>query len=119
MEVCDHLITECRQASCPLDLRLLDNACTDYLLWEAGNSHLNWKDLVTTRVQQAAAHFRHEVSTLSREERKARERDLVRDILLETADPQERERLWEQQTGKRKSAFYNRKREVDSREFDV
>jgi hypothetical protein len=119
LRVCEHLITECRQASCPLDLRLLDNACTDYLLWEAGNSHLHWKDLVTTRVQQAADHFRHEVSTLSREERKAHERDLVRDILVETTDPQERERLWEQRTGKRKSAFYTRKREVDSREFEV
>jgi hypothetical protein len=118
-EVCEYVITECRQAGCSLDLRLLDNACTDYLLWEAGNAHLHWKDLVTTRVQQAAAHFRHEVSTLSREERKAQERDLVRQILMETADPQERERFWEQRSGKRKSAFYSRKREVESREFDV
>jgi hypothetical protein len=59
------------------------------------------------------------VATLSREEQKARERDLIRDILLQITDPQERERLWEQRTGKRKSAFYARKREVESREFDV
>ena len=39
--------------------------------------------------------------------------------LAQTADPQERERLWEGQTGKRKTAFYSRKREVESREFDV
>jgi hypothetical protein len=103
LEICEHVIAECRRASCPLDLRLLDNACTDYLLWEANYSHLHWKDLVTTRIQQAAAHFGHEVSTLSREERKAGERDLVRDILGKTADPQERERVWEQKTGKRKS----------------
>ena len=101
------MIAESKQVGCLLDLRLLDNACTDYLLWEAGNSHLHWKDLVTTRVQQTANHFRHEVSTLSREERKAHERELVRKILIETADPQERERFWEQRTGKRKSAFYN------------
>jgi hypothetical protein len=74
---------------------------------------------VTTRVQQTASHFRHEVSTLSREERKARERDQVRGILKETTDPQERERIWEKRTGKRKSAFYSRKREVESGEFDV
>jgi hypothetical protein len=43
----------------------------------------------------------------------------VRDILRETTDPQERERMWEQRAGKRKSAFYTRKREVDSREFDL
>jgi hypothetical protein len=70
-------------------------------------------------VQQSAAHFRHEVATLSREERKARERDLVREILRETADPRERERLWERQTGKRKTAFYERKRELENGEFDV
>jgi hypothetical protein len=118
-EICEHVIAECRRVSCALDLRLLDNACTDYLLWEANTSHLHWKDLVTTRVQQAAAHFRHEASTLPREERKAQERDLVRDILRKTANPQERERIWEQKTGKRKSAFYSRKREVESHEFDV
>jgi len=118
-EVCEQVISGCRRASCPMDLRLLDNACTDYLLWESGNAHLHWHDLVTTRVQQAAAHFCHEVSTLSREERKARERELVRQIIQETSDVQERERRWEQMTDKRKSAFYDRKREVESREFDL
>jgi hypothetical protein len=119
LKVCEHVIAECRRANCPLDLRLLDNGCMDYLLWEAGNSHLDWRDLVATRIEQAAAHFRHEVSTLSREERKAHERDLVWQILQETTNTQERERLWEQRTGKRKSAFYVRKREVESREFDL
>ena len=118
LTVCEHVIAECKRANCPLDLRLLDNACMDFLLWEAGNSHLHWKDLVTTRIQQAAAHFRHEVSTLSREERKAHERDLVRQILQATVNPKEQERFWEERTGKRKSAFYVRKREVESREFD-
>src|SRR5262249_43065930 len=106
MKVCEQVIVECRHANCHLDLRLLDNACTDYLLWEAGNANLDWRDLVATRIQQVAAHFRHEVSTLSREERKAHERHLVRQILQETADTQERERLWEERTGKRKTAFY-------------
>jgi hypothetical protein len=119
LEVCEHVIAECKRANCPLDLRLLDNGCTDFLLWESGNSSLHWKDLVTTRIEQAAVHFRHEVSMLSREERKAHERDLVRQILKETADPKQRERLWEEQTGKRKSALYTRKREVESGEFNV
>jgi hypothetical protein len=119
VKVCEYVINECRRANCPLDLRLLDNACTDYLLWEGSNSHLHWNDLVTTRVQQAAVHFRQEVSILSREERKTHERELVRVILTETASPLERERLWEDRTAKRKSAFYARKREVESGEFDV
>jgi hypothetical protein len=29
LEVCEHVIQECRRASCPLDLRLLDNSCLD------------------------------------------------------------------------------------------
>jgi hypothetical protein len=119
LKVCEHVIAECRRVNCPLDLRLLDNACMDYLLWENGNANLHWMDLVATRIQQAAVHFRHEVSTLSREDRKSRERDLVRQILKETADTKDRERLWEERTGKRKTAFYYRKREVESREFDV
>jgi hypothetical protein len=118
-EVCEHVISESRRANCPLDLRLLDNSCTDYLFWESGDSHLDWRDLVSSRIEQAAAHFRHEVSPLSREERKAHERDLVHQIMKQSADPQEREKLWEDQTGKRKSAFYVRKREVESREFDL
>jgi hypothetical protein len=119
LEVCEHVIAECKRANCPLDLRLLDNGCSDFLLWDSGNSSCHWKDLVTTRVEQAAAHFRHEISTLSREERKARERDIVREILEQTDEPAERERIWEQKTGKRKSAYYVRKREVDCGEFDV
>jgi hypothetical protein len=118
MEVCEHIIAECRSAQCPLDLRLYDNGCSDYLLWETGESHHHWKGLVASRVQQVLTHFRHEVSHLSREDRKAQERALVCTILGESTDPQERERLWEQRTGKRKSAFYVRKRELESREFD-
>ncbi len=116
--VAEHVITECRRANCPLDLRLLDNGCLDFLQWESTNSFAHWTDLVTCRVNQAAAHFRHEVSTLSREERKAQERDLVREIIAQSTDAQEREKLWEQRTGKRKSAFYSRKREIESGEFD-
>src|SRR5262249_36085699 len=118
-EVCEHIITECRRANCPPDLRLLDNSCLDYLQWESGYSQVHWRDLVTSRVQQSAAHFRYEVNTLGRGERLARERDVMRDITQQTDLPSEQERLWKERTGKGKSSFYNRKREIDSREFDV
>jgi hypothetical protein len=119
VEVCEFVIRECRTANCPLDLRLFDNACTDYLLWESSNSACHWKDLVSSRVRQAAAHFRQEVSLLSAEERKAAERDIARDIMARTTDSDERIRLWTEATGKQKSTFYNRKREIESGEFNV
>jgi hypothetical protein len=75
--------------------------------------------MVANRIRQAAAHFRHEVTGLSCEDRQARERQMVRDILRETDDAEVRVRLWAERTGKRKSAFYKRKREVESGEFDV
>jgi hypothetical protein len=98
-EVCEYIIKECRKANCPLDLRLLDNSCLDYLQWESNNSHCHWQDLVANRIRQAAAHFRHEVAGESCEERQARERDLVREILRLTDDAEERVRLWTEKTG--------------------
>jgi hypothetical protein len=118
-EVAEFVIRECRQAQCPLDLRLFDNSCMDYLLWESNEASCHWHDLVASRVRQAAAHFRHEVSLLSAEERQAKERDLVKAIMAQTEDLEERLQLWTGQTGKRKSTFYTRKRQVESGEFDV
>jgi hypothetical protein len=117
--IAEYVIAESLRASCPIDLRLLDHACMDFLMWEQGNTHLHWHDLVTTHIQQSAHHFRHEISTRSREEQKEYERGLVREIVKQTSDAKEQVRLWEQMTGKRHSAFYTRKREVDSREFDI
>jgi hypothetical protein len=119
MVVCEQVIAECRRTNCPLDLRLLDNAYLDYLQWDSSNADIHWHDLVASRVQQAATHFRHEISMLSREERKSKERELVRQIAKEANSPADAERLWEQKTGKKKSTYYSRKREVESGEFDV
>jgi hypothetical protein len=58
LEVCACLIRECHAANCPLDLRLLDNSCRDYLYWEATHAYweathasCHWHDLVATRVR--------------------------------------------------------------------
>jgi hypothetical protein len=117
-KVCEYVIDECRRTNCPLDLRLFDQSCLDYLQWERSEARVHWKDLVTNHIQQVAAHFRHEVSPRSREETKAYERDIVREICQQTEDAQERERLWEAKTGKRKTSFYNRKHEVEHGGFD-
>jgi hypothetical protein len=118
LEVCEFVITECRKAHCPLDLRLLDNGCLDYRQAERGDSNCHWHDLVANRIRQAVDHFRHEVAVLSCEERKAAERDVVRDILQRTQDRQEQVRLWKERTGKSQSTFYLRKQQVELGEFD-
>jgi hypothetical protein len=119
LEVCNYVIAECRQANCPLDLRLLDNACLDYLQAEMSHAKCHWKDLVANRVRQSAIHFRHEVNLLSREERLEQDRVLCRAICAESADPEERLRLWKERTGRGQATFYRRKREIDSGEFDI
>ena len=118
LQVCEHVIAECRAAGCPLDLRLLDNSCLDYLQWDAARASCHWRDLVANRVRQSAAHFRHPVWRRSREERLALDRKLVAEICAETADPEERVRRWRERTGKSQASFYRRKGELDSGEFD-
>jgi hypothetical protein len=117
-EVARFLLTECRTASCSLDLRLLINSYQDYLLWDGDHSGCHWQDLVATRTREAATHFRCEVETLSQEERRTLRRKVIREIESETNDPNERLRLYIERTGKSRSDYFKRKREVDSGEFD-
>jgi hypothetical protein len=118
-EICDYVIAESRRHNFPLDLRLYETSCMDYLQWENGCANCDWRDLVGTRVRQAASHFRHEVSRMSMEERKDRDREIVCEILAETSNGAEQLRLFKERTGKGKNAFYHRKREIDSGEFDL
>jgi hypothetical protein len=117
LEVAEFLIAESKKVGCPLDLRLFDNSCLDYLQWEAAQSGCHWQDLVASRVRECATHFRHEVSMATREQRLDLDRGIVRDICLETADAEERVKLWKVRTGKGQATFYRRKRELDSGEF--
>jgi hypothetical protein len=118
-EVCEHVLEECRAANCPIDLRLFDNGCCDFLQWQSNNANVHWRDLVANRVREAARHFRHPVASQSSAERQAAERALVRQIISQTDDPAVRRQLWEEKTGKSKSAFYERVRQVELGEFDV
>jgi hypothetical protein len=118
-EVADHMLRECSAAGCPLDLRLLSNCYSDYLQWEADLTACGWQDLVSARVREAAHHFRCEPDTLAKEERLARRRQALQDILAETTDPEEQVRLYCERTGRSRADFYRRKHEVQSGEFDI
>jgi hypothetical protein len=117
-EVCEHLIDECRKAHWAIDLRLFDVSCLSFLQWEANHSMTHWRDLVSIRVQESVHSFREEQAVKTREEQLAADRAIVLAILGQTQDTAERLQLWKKHSGKSAATFYNRKREVESREFD-
>jgi hypothetical protein len=117
-EIVEFIIGECRAAGCPLDLRLLPNRCQDYLQWETDQSSCGWWDLVAAWVREAAHHFREETDAASDEEKRARRRAVLREILGHTSDPKEQLRLYKERTKHSRPDFFRRKRELDSGEFD-
>jgi hypothetical protein len=118
VEVTEFLLSECRAAGCPLDARLQVNSYGDYLLWQQDRTLCHWHDLVTSRVREAAEHFRHEVNRQTQEERHARLRTVVKEVLGQTPDVAEQIRLYRERTGKSRTDFYRRKMEIDSGEFE-
>jgi hypothetical protein len=118
-DVAEHMIRECRAAGCPLDLRLLTNSYCDFLQWQADRTACQWQDLVTARIREAADHFRHELNSMSQEERKAQKRAVVREILRQTDDHAEQLRLYTERTGTSRADFHRRKAEVKGGEFDI
>jgi hypothetical protein len=117
-EVVEHLIRESRDAGCPLDMRLLDTTFSIYAQWEARQTVCHWHDLVAIRVREGARHFRHEIDHLSAEERQARDRNIVRELIALTEDTKEQERQYHERTGKSRADFYRKKAQVQSGEFD-
>jgi len=118
MKVTEYLLRECRSAGCPLDLRLQQKAFQTYLQFAGDCSVSHWEDLIAASVREATCHFRHEVNTSSPEAKKAKRRNVVREIVGTAADAKEQERLYTEKTGASRADFFRRKREVESGEFD-
>jgi hypothetical protein len=116
--VTEYLLKECRSAGCPLDLRLQQKSFQTYLQFAGDCSVSHWEDLIAASVREATCHFRHEVNTASPEAKKAKRRNVVREVVAATADAKEQEKLYTAKTGASRADFYRRKREVDSGEFD-
>jgi hypothetical protein len=119
LQVAEFVIAECKAAGCPLDIRLFDHSCLDFLQWDANNSACNWKDRVTNRINQTVLHFRHAVVTMSKEERMDSERETVHRICAQTQDGEEQVKLWKERTGKSRATFHRRKQELGHPDFAV
>jgi hypothetical protein len=119
LAVAEYVIKESRRLmNCPLDLHLYENACLDYLQWDAGCAACHWQDLVEKRIRRTGEYFLYEPATLSREEQQAADRELVRQLCQEIEGEEERVRRWKQSTGRSQATFYRRKREIDMRVFE-
>ncbi|HTU93383.1 MAG TPA: hypothetical protein VMF69_25100 [Gemmataceae bacterium] len=116
--VTEYLLSECRTAGCPLDLRLQQKSFQTYLQWASDNAFCDWRDLVAASVREATHHFRHALNTLSPEDKKKQRRNVIREIVNLTADVKEQERLYTERTGAKHADFFRRKREVETGDFD-
>ncbi len=117
-EVTEHLLSECRKAGCPLDLRLQQKSFLTYLQWQGEYSATDWHDLLAASVREATCHFRYASNPLSAEARKIHKRNVLREIMSQTDDPKEQERLYKERTGRERADCYRRKAEIKSGEFD-
>jgi hypothetical protein len=126
-DVVEYLITQSSVLQRRLDLRLLENAYADYLLWRDGHALVHWQDLVNTRLRERTTHFRREVETAgptppsgpagltaaanargARRRRQHREESLhiAREVLAVASTPAEQQRLWTERTGASVASFY-------------
>jgi hypothetical protein len=119
LAITEHLLSECRAAGCPLDLRLQQKSYQTFLLCESGQATLHWKDLIVASVREAAHHFRYESNPTSQEAKRKRKRNIIREFMGQFPDDvkKQEQQYMDNDIGSR-ADFFRRKREVDSGEFD-
>jgi hypothetical protein len=119
LEVTEHLLNECRTVGCRLDLRLQQKSFQTYLQWQMDYSTSDWRDLVAVSVREATHHFRHASNPVPREARLSERRNILRQILRQTDDAKEQQRLYTEQTGAERADFFRRKAEIKAGDFDA
>jgi hypothetical protein len=127
-DVAEYLIRQCSVLRRRLDLRLLENAYSDFLLWREGHALCHWQDLLATRLRERTTYFRQEVEVAGPTptpgpaglaeaartrgaRRRAQHRQerlrIVREVLTTTDVPAEQYDLWAKLTGGASvAAFY-------------
>ena len=108
MEVAELVIEEMesRRRDTKVDLRTFcEGALPDYLQWKQGKSVTHWTDVVRARIQGEPIAER-------REDRLARHREIASRIWSEGKTGDEEIRIWKEQTGLGKTAFYDRLKEA-------
>ena len=117
LEVAEYVIAESLSLHRPLDMRVQVNSFQDYLQYQAGDAGCHWHDLASCRLKERATAFSVPPTSGSQAERLQRDRDILREIVGATGDPQERLKLWEERTGKSQATMYRRLSEIDGGSF--
>jgi hypothetical protein len=114
VEVASFLLEQCRTMELRPSIRLfMDKALPDYRLWKTGNTESDWHDLVRSSVRQAVIPQQRGLRNLTRKDQIASERNIVREICTAYCSREDRLKAWRSQTGKEKSAFYRRFKELE------
>lgn len=110
-EVCQYLVHYAKEKGKPLDLRLLDNAFGDRLMYDRGESLTHWRDMVTSRID--AQIVEPKITPRTRQARLVDERDIVKQIYDKFPDSREdRFREWKERVGRSERALYRRAAEL-------
>ena len=107
-EVCEYLVFHAGPGK-PLDLRLLDNAFNDRLMYDRGESRTHWKDLVASRID--AQIVEPTITPRTRQARLLDERDIAKQIYDKYPDSHQRadrDKEWKERVGKSERALYRR-----------
>ncbi|MCI0458570.1 MAG: hypothetical protein L0Z62_16525 [Gemmataceae bacterium] len=115
LEVAHFVIGELLRLGCRFDLRLFVNkALPGYRQWKEGEAESDWRDLVTASIEEHLIAVRHASATpATREDRKAEEHTLIRQLLKDHPTREARVRAWIELTGKSERAFYRRLAELE------
>lgn len=113
-EVCEYIVFYSQSVgNKSLDLRLLDNAFQDRLMYDQGQCQTHWKDLVASRIDSQIIEPRF--TPRSRRERVIDERDIAKQLWDKFPDSNqraERNEEWKKRTGKSERALYRRSAEL-------
>lgn len=116
-EVAKFLIHESQRLNLRLDMRLLlDKSFPDYLQDRVGDAESHWKDLILSTLERHVVSLKHTVAeSKTRQQTKMKEHDIIRQILAEFPDRDQRVAAWKERTSPSKSerAFYRRLDEMD------
>lgn len=105
-EIVEYVIDQANRIGKPLNLRMFKNSCNLYLQHQAGDSSLQWQDLVKAYVRSEPGVLGPVESLTKRQATKARELELVGRIIELPLD--EKLAQWEACTGKKQAAMYHR-----------
>ena len=106
-EVCEYLVFYAKRSGKPLDLRLLDNALKDRLMYERNECQTHWKDLIASRIEGQISEPKTKPRT--RAARILDEQSICKQIYSKFPDSREnRNREWVSLTGKSERALYRR-----------